>query len=298
MPHERAVAGRRRLRAGRRRLYSPAIAGSGRAPRARHQGARMNQRQSPERFFAAMQPESGLALFAELPDVCVFVKDLQRRFVHCNLALARRLGCRRAEEVVGQLDEAFSPKHLCEIYAADDQLILSTGRPLLGKLELVRSHDGSFDWYSTTKMAVRGRDGAIIGLAGVTRDIKAMNSGSTRFLVMAPVIEAIMNDYARPLTMAELAAKLGLSVSQFGRQFKKRFGTTPLRYLIEVRITAACELLTTGDLSIERIALATGFYDQSHFTNQFRRLKAMTPSRYREDFGSAVAATALLPERR
>ncbi len=248
-----------------------------------------------ERFFAAMRPESCLALFAQLPDVCVFVKDRQRRFVHCNLALARRLGCRRAEEVVGRFDEAFSPKHLCEMYAADDAQVLATGRPLIGKLELVRSHDGSIDWYSTTKMAVSGRDGSVIGLAGVTRDIKAMNSSSTRFLVMAPVIETIMNDYARPLTMAGLAAKLGLSVSQFGRQFKKRFGTTPLKYLIEVRITAACELLTTSDLAIARIAEATGFYDQSHFTNQFQRLKAMTPSRYREDFGSAAAAPVLLP---
>jgi len=245
-----------------------------------------------------VQPESFLAIFAQLPEVCIFVKDLQRRFVHCNLALARRLGCRQAEEVVGQFDEAFSPKHLCEMYAADDGQVLSSGAPLIGKLELVRNHDGSFDWYNTTKMAVRGRDGAIIGLAGVTRDIKAMNSSSTRFLMMAPVLETIMNDYARPLTMAELSAKLGLSVSQFGRQFKKRFGTTPLRYLIDVRITAACELLTTSDLPIARIALATGFYDQSHFTNQFQRLKAMTPTRYRETFGSVVAAPAPVPATR
>jgi PAS domain S-box-containing protein len=258
----------------------------------------MSGRQSSERFFASMHPEGCLAIFAQLPDVCVFVKDLQRRFVHCNLALARRLGCRKAEEVVGQFDEAFSPKHLCEMYAADDAQVLSSGRPLIGKLELVRNHDGSFDWYNTTKTALSGRDGAIIGLAGVTRDIKAMNSSSTRFLMMAPVLETIMNDYARPLTMAELSAKLGLSVSQFGRQFKKRFGTTPLRYLIDVRITAACEMLTTGDLPIARIAQATGFYDQSHFTNQFQRLKAMTPSRYREEFGATLAAPAMLPRTR
>ena len=65
-----------------------------------------------------------------------------------------------------------------------------------------------------------------------------------------------------------------------------------------MRITAACELLTTSDLPIARIAEATGFYDQSHFTNQFQRLKLMTPSRYREEFGSAVAAPVLLPSTR
>jgi AraC-like DNA-binding protein len=258
----------------------------------------MSGRQPSERFFAAMHPESCLAIFAQLPDLCVFIKDRQRRFVHCNLALARRLGCRKSEEVVGQFDEAFSPKHLCEMYAVDDGQVLSTGKPLIGKLELVRNQGGSFDWYNTTKVAISGRDGSIIGLAGVTRDIKKMNSSSTRFLVMAPVIETIMNDYARPLTMAELAAKLGLSVSQFGRQFRKRFGTTPLKYLIEVRITAACELLITSDMPIARIAEETGFYDQSHFTNQFQHLKAMTPSRYRVEFGATVAVPAQLPATR
>ena len=255
----------------------------------------MSGRLPSERFFAALHPEGCLALFAQLPDVCVFIKDRQGRFVHCNLALARRLGCRTAEEVVGHCDEAFSPKHLCEMYAADDARVLASGAALIGKLELVRNSEGSFDWYTTTMLALRGRDGAIIGVAGVTRDLKAMNSSSTTVLVMAPVIETIMNDYAQPLTMASLAARLGLSVSQFARRFRKRFGTTPLKYLIEVRITAACELLTTGEMPIARIAAATGFYDQSHFTNQFQRLKGMSPSRYREAFGAAAPAPAPLP---
>lgn len=244
----------------------------------------MNGQQMSQRFVSQMRPESCFAIFSHLPDVCVFIKDRKRRFVLCNDALVRALGCRHEHEVLGRVDEAFSPKHLCEMYALDDGHVLATGEPLIDKLELVRNQDGSFDWYNTTKMAIVGRDGTVIGVAGISRDIKQMNTSSSRFLAMAPVIETIMTDYARQLTMAELSAKLGLSVSQFGRQFKRRFGTTPLKYLIQVRIKSACELLTTTDLPISRIALETGFYDQSHFTHQFQRLKGMTPSRYRDGF--------------
>ena len=244
----------------------------------------MNGRQLTQRFIGQMAPDSCFAIFAHLPDVCVFIKDRKRRFVLCNDALVRLLGCRHEDDVLGRVDEAFSPKHLCEMYAVDDGQVLASGEPIIDKLELVRNQDGSFDWYNTTKMAIIGRDGSIIGLAGISRDIKQMNTNSSRFLAMAPVIETILNDYAHQLTMAELSAKVGLSVSQFGRQFRRRFGTTPLKYLIQVRIKSACELLTTSDLPISRIALETGFYDQSHFTHQFQRLKGMTPSRYREGF--------------
>jgi PAS domain S-box-containing protein len=247
-----------------------------------------------QRLLDLIRADLGLTLLDHLPDVAVFVKDLHGRFVLANPACVRMLGAKRETEVIGRLDPAFSPKHLCEKYAVDDARVLATGTPLIDKLELARNRDGSIGWYTTTKLAIRDGDGAIIGLAGLTRDLKKMGSASAPFLAMAPVIETIMDDYAKPLTMAGLAAKLGLSVSQFERQFKKRFATTPLKYLIQVRINAACELLTTTGQAIAAIALGTGFYDQSHFTNQFLRLKGMSPSRYREAYSDSGPGPAPL----
>ena len=244
----------------------------------------MDPQERKRRFLARLPPGAGFAMLDALPDVFLFAKDRARRFVLCNRALVRLLGCRSEDQVIGRGDEAFSPAHLCETYAADDAHVLAGGA-LVDRIELGRNPDATIAWYSTTKLPLRGQDGRIIGLVGVTRDLQRMSSASGRFLAMAPVIETIMADYAQPLAMADLARRLDLSVSQFERQFKRRFGTGPLAYLIQVRITAACELLTATGKPLSAIALETGFYDQSHFTRQFRRLKGMTPSGYRERYG-------------
>jgi PAS domain S-box-containing protein len=244
----------------------------------------MEAHELKQRFMARLPPGAGFALLDQLPDVFLFAKDRTRRFVLGNPALVRLFGCRREEEVIGRRDEDFSPAHLCERFAADDARVLA-GHALVDQVELGRNPDATIAWYSTTKLPLRDHAGAVIGLVGITRDLQAMSSTSHRFLAMAPVIEAMMADYAKPLTMTGLARLLGLSVSQFGRSFRKRFGVTPLRYLIGVRIGAACELLTTTGLPLSTIALETGFYDQSHFSHQFVKRKGMTPSRYRGRYG-------------
>jgi AraC-like DNA-binding protein len=59
---------------------------------------------------------------------------------------------------------------------------------------------------------------------------------------------------------------------------------TPRRYITQVRINAACVLLSETDETIAEVASRTGFYDQSHFTHQFTRHKGTSPRQYRERF--------------
>lgn len=223
-------------------------------------------------------------LFDYLPDVYMFVKDRRGRFVKCNAAFARLVHATCEEEVLGTRDEDFFPRHLVENYMRDDNAVMSSGTPMIDKVELVRNPDGSINWYNTSKVPVRNRAGAVIGIAGVTRDLKKMGSRNMRFLALAPVVETILSDYGQPLSVSSLAAKASLSISQFDRQFKKKFQTTPRKYIMNVRINAACELLVSTDLPISEIALETGFCDQSHFTNRFVQSKGMPPSHYRKRF--------------
>lgn len=64
--------------------------------------------------------------------------------------------------------------------------------------------------------------------------------------------------------------------------FRPHFGTTPHRYLRSVRLMAVCELLCTTDLSLLAIAHQTGFYDQSHLSNEFSRGRGVTPMAFRQ----------------
>ena len=57
-----------------------------------------------------------------------------------------------------------------------------------------------------------------------------------------------------------------------------------MEYVLSLRIQEAQRLLSTTDSTIGEIALAIGFYDQSHFTKRFRKLTGMTPLAYRKRF--------------
>jgi PAS domain S-box-containing protein len=237
-------------------------------------------------FVTQFASPSGLdVLFDHLPDVYFFVKDREGRFVRCNRAFATLLHAQNAHEVIGLRDLDFFPRSLADNYMRDDDVVMKSAAAIVDKAELVRTPQGSIDWYNTTKLPLVDATGDVIGIAGVTRDITKMKSTNERFLYWAPVLEAILENYAEPLSTASLAAKVSLSVSQFDRRFKKRFLTTPRQYVMNVRINAACQLLASTELPIAAIALQTGFYDQSHFTNYFSRTKGISPAHYRRKYG-------------
>jgi PAS domain S-box-containing protein len=226
-------------------------------------------------------------LFEHLSDVYFFVKDGEGRFVRVNQGFVKLVRATREEEVIGARDSDFFPADLAENYMRDDHEVIRSSEPIIDKVELVRNPDGTIDWCCTTKLPIFDKKGLAIGVCGITRDVKKMNTNNARFLSWAPVLEIMLNDYAQPLSTAALAAKVSLSVSQFNRQFRRRFQTTPRAYLTKVRVDVACHLLATTDLSMAQIAQRTGFYDQSHFTNQFVKHRGMPPSRYRVRYAAA-----------
>nr|WP_277875978.1 helix-turn-helix transcriptional regulator [Chroococcidiopsis sp. [FACHB-1243]] len=72
-----------------------------------------------------------------------------------------------------------------------------------------------------------------------------------------------------------------LSVHHFGKLFKQSMGDPLHQYVLKCRIERAKELLVNTQLLIAEIAQTVGFYDQSHFTNVFRRHTNLTPRQYR-----------------
>jgi PAS domain S-box-containing protein len=105
-----------------------------------------------------------------LPDA-VYFKDTASRFTRVNKAVADLLGLDDPAQLVGKSHFDFFTEEAARLTAADDQEIMRTGQPLVGKDEQVTWPDGRQGWLSTTKMPFRDRDGTIIGVFGVSRDI-------------------------------------------------------------------------------------------------------------------------------
>jgi AraC-like DNA-binding protein len=79
----------------------------------------------------------------------------------------------------------------------------------------------------------------------------------------------------------EVARRCNLSVSQFGRTFKKTTGLTPHHWLVQLRLERAKDLLLWSTLQLAEIALDCGFSEQSHFTRTFTRLVGTSPGKWR-----------------
>lgn len=98
---------------------------------------------------------------------------------------------------------------------------------------------------------------------------------------LARVRALMASRLAEPLPLADLAAVTGLSVSQFTRRFRAATGLAPHRFLVRLRVDAACRLLRSGSLPIATIAVSCGFSHQEHLTRVLRAHLGTTPAALR-----------------
>jgi AraC family transcriptional regulator len=91
----------------------------------------------------------------------------------------------------------------------------------------------------------------------------------------------IEHEFASPLSLARIAAEVGVHPVHLARQFRAAHGCTVGEYIRMVRVAFARRQLTTSDHAIAEIALDAGFADQSQLTKSFKRLTGETPAAYR-----------------
>lgn len=96
-------------------------------------------------------------------------------------------------------------------------------------------------------------------------------------------IEFMRDNLQQDLTLAEIARSVNMSKYHFAKSFRQAMGISPHRYLTDLRIARARQLLTNISISIEEVAYSVGFTDRSHFSTQFLNTVGTTPGRYRRE---------------
>lgn len=110
------------------------------------------------------------ALMDQIPDT-IYFKDTACRFTRINTAQAKFLGVADPNDALGKTDADFFTPEFTRESLADEQAIVTSGKPLVNKIEKVTKLDGAARWFSATKAPIFDKQGRITGLVGISREI-------------------------------------------------------------------------------------------------------------------------------
>jgi len=98
------------------------------------------------------------------------------------------------------------------------------------------------------------------------------------------IIQMMREDVRGELSLGEFAQSVNLSVWRLCHIFKSDVGMPPIRYLRQLRMQRAKDLLESSFLSVKEIAFQVGLNDESHFVRDFKSTYGYSPALYRSQF--------------
>ena len=165
-------------------------------------------------------------LMDNIPDG-IYFKGRDLRFLRANRAFASIVGAASAEELVGKRssDVAIKRPDLPAL-EGEERRILAEGKPAL---DVVREYENgaAHRWFSETKAAVRDKEGQIMGLVGIARDVtervetaQALQSSELRYRKQSQILNSILDALGEGVVVTDPAGRFVL----FNRQAKVILG--------------------------------------------------------------------------
>jgi PAS domain S-box-containing protein len=220
-------------------------------------------------------------IFDHVPETVFFIKDLHGRYAAVNQSLVERCGFKDKRQLLGRDVRQIFPRELAEIYLKQDQKVLRTGQPLVDHLELHWYAHRKPGWCLTTKLPIFDQGGAVIGVAGISRDLGVANQSEAIPGGLAKAVEYLEAHYQEPLSPRTLADIARIHPVRFARLIKRIYRLTPKQLILQTRLNAAAVRLADTRDSVADVACAAGFYDHSALTRAFKAVTRLTPTQYR-----------------
>lgn len=99
---------------------------------------------------------------------------------------------------------------------------------------------------------------------------------------MDKVFSYSLKNFKEKISIEDVATLCNLSSTSFCRYFKTITNKSYFDFLTEVRLNHACRLILDSDLTMQHIAIESGFENTSNFYRHFKNFKATTPTEYRK----------------
>ena len=114
----------------------------------------------------------------------------------------------------------------------------------------------------------------------ITVSRSVMREGKT-YGALSVSVEYIKMNYCLPIRIEHLASLEHLSVSRYNYLFSKQFGIPPTKYILNLRMSSAKQLLASTDLLVKQIGLMCGYKDAHFFSKTFKSFFGINPEEYR-----------------
>ena len=109
------------------------------------------------------------------------------------------------------------------------------------------------------------------------------SQSSHESIILKPALDYIKKNYARNISLNNMASLCNISTSYFSKLFRRFIGENFSNYINKLRIEKAAELLAETDIPITNIALDLGYEDSGYFIKVFKKIKGVTPSAHRHE---------------
>lgn len=109
-----------------------------------------------------------------------------------------------------------------------------------------------------------------------------------QYNIIKPAIKYIEENFLdNKIPVALLAEKCGISETYLKRLFNKKFGVSPIKYIIRLKINYACDLLCSKQYSVTQVAEICGYDNVYFFSRQFKSYVGVTPSAFEQRYKSS-----------
>lgn len=120
--------------------------------------------------------------------------------------------------------------------------------------------------------------------------LQALPKRSRMARAVAEAENYLAENFAQPVSIEQLARRLGVAYSHFRRAFKGQTGYAPWQYMVHLRLSRARRMLASSDATLEDIADQLSFSSPSHFSVAFKNAYGISPALWRRQLESRHSA--------
>ncbi len=169
-------------------------------------------------------------LIDNLPDN-IYIKDINSHFILANRATITSIGGTSDDDIIGKSDFDFIEPELAEVFFADEQALIKSGKNIMSREESAIDADGNKIYLSITKIPLRDINGQVIGLIGTNHNITERKQVEQQALelqkereqvkILSGFIHDISHDFRTPL--ATISSSLYLMTRATDPEKLKRY---------------------------------------------------------------------------